>query len=74
MQIRLRQGFGRAIRLETDTCVIAVLDERSLRGERYHAAMRDALPKMPMTGRLASLHNFLHAVKEDTYFTEVQHG
>ena len=74
MQIRLRQGFDRAIRLETDTCVIAVLDERSLRGRRYHAAMRDALPKMPMTGRLASLHNFLHAVKEDAYFTEVQHG
>ena len=26
MQIKLRQGFGRAIRTETDTCVVAVLD------------------------------------------------
>lgn len=28
MQIKLRQGFGRAIRTETDTCVVAILDER----------------------------------------------
>ena len=26
MQIKLRQGFGRAIRTETDSCVVAVLD------------------------------------------------
>ena len=35
MQIKLRQGFGRAIRTETDTCVIAILDERAARGGRY---------------------------------------
>ena len=29
MQIKLKQGFGRAIRMESDTCVIAILDERS---------------------------------------------
>ena len=73
MQIKLRQGFGRAIRLETDTCIVAVLDNRSLRGRRYHAAIREALPDMPMTGRLTSLHNFIHAVKEDGYFAEVRH-
>lgn len=50
MQIKLRQGFGRAIRLETDTCAVAILDERSLRGRRYHDAVRHALPDMPMTG------------------------
>ena len=72
MQIKLRQGFGRAIRLETDTCIVAVLDNRSLRDRRYHAAMREALPDMPMTGRLTSLHNFIHAVKEDGYFAEVR--
>ncbi len=32
MQIKLRQGFGRAIRTESDTCVIAILDERACRG------------------------------------------
>ena len=26
MQIKLRQGFGRAIRTETDSCVVAILD------------------------------------------------
>lgn len=72
MQIKLRQGFGRAIRLETDTCIVAVLDNRSLRGRRYHEAMREALPDMPMTGRLTSLHNFIHAVKDDGYFAEVR--
>ena len=35
MQIKLRQGFGRAIRTESDTCVIAILDERACRGRRY---------------------------------------
>lgn len=35
MQIKLKQGFGRAIRTETDTCVISILDERSLMGRRY---------------------------------------
>ena len=29
MQIKLRQGFGRAIRTETDTCAVAILDERA---------------------------------------------
>ena len=74
MQIKLRQGFGRAIRLETDTCIVAVLDNRSLRDRRYHEAMREALPDMPMTGRLTSLHNFIHAAKDDGYFVEVRHG
>ena len=28
MQIKLKQGFGRAFRTETDICVVAILDER----------------------------------------------
>ena len=44
MQIKLRQGFGRAIRTESYTCVIAILDERAGRGRRYNKAMLDALP------------------------------
>lgn len=38
MQIKLRQGFGRAIRTESDTCVVAILDERAGRGRRYFIA------------------------------------
>ena len=36
MQIKLRQGFGRAIRTETDTCVVSILDSRAGRGGKYH--------------------------------------
>lgn len=40
MQIKLRQGFGRAIRTETDSCVVAVLDERASRENgRYFESM-----------------------------------
>lgn len=71
MQIKLRQGFGRAMRLETDTCVVAILDERSLRYRRYHDAVRQALPDMPMTGSTRSIERFMRKVKDDAYFAEV---
>ena len=32
MQKKLRQGFGRAIRTETDTCVVSILDIRAVKG------------------------------------------
>ena len=53
MQIKLRQGFGRAIRTETDTCAVAMLDPRAARGRRYFQSMVEALPEMPVTGRPA---------------------
>ena len=31
MQKKLRQGFGRAIRTETDTCVVSILDIRAVK-------------------------------------------
>lgn len=43
MQIKLRQGFGRAIRTETDSCVVAILDPRAAPGKRYHQAVLEAL-------------------------------
>jgi ATP-dependent DNA helicase DinG len=52
MQIKLRQGFGRAIRTETDTCVVAILDPRAAKGQRYFADVLTALPKMPVTSSL----------------------
>lgn len=74
MQIKLRQGFGRAIRLETDTCVIAVLDERAQRQRRYHSAVLQALPDMPMTGSIEAVEHFLHSVKEKDFFCSVYTG
>ena len=70
MQIKLRQGFGRAIRLETDTCVVAILDDRATRDSRYHDAMREALPEMPMTGLMEVVEDFFRQHKSPEYFFE----
>ena len=59
MQIKLRQGFGRAIRIESDRCVISILDERALPGQRYYGAVRRALPEMRETHDLEDVRAFL---------------
>lgn len=70
MQIKLRQGFGRAIRTETDTCVVAILDERAARGRRYFPDVMAALPKMPITSSLTEVEKFIRDVKPEDYFRE----
>ena len=68
MQVKLRQGFGRAIRTETDTCVVGILDYRALPGRRYHQAALDALPSMPITGKIGDVEKFIRAKKSPEYF------
>jgi ATP-dependent DNA helicase DinG len=70
MQIKLRQGFGRAIRTETDTCVVAILDERAVTGGRYYRDMLAALPTVPITSSLHAVERFLREVKTASYFVE----
>ena len=70
MQIKLKQGFGRAIRTETDTCVIAILDERSAPGGRYFVAVTEALPEMEITSSLRTVEDFIRRVKAEEYFQE----
>ena len=70
MQIRLKQGFGRAIRLETDTCAIAILDERAARGSRYFRDVQSALPEMPVTSSIYAVERFIRRVKDESYFEE----
>lgn len=70
MQIKLKQGFGRAIRTETDTCVVAILDERATKGKRYSKDVLAALPEMPITGSLEDVAKFIQAVKGPDYFRE----
>ena len=72
MQIKLKQGFGRAIRTEADTCVVAILDERSVPGQRHFEAMRAALPEMRVTDSLENVVEFIYRVKGSEYF-EVPH-
>ena len=54
MQIKLKQGFGRAIRTESATCVVAILDERAARGQRYCKIVKDRRSKSPFTFRQKS--------------------
>lgn len=68
MQIKLRQGFGRAIRTETDSCVVAILDPRAAPGKRYHQAVLDALPDMPVSDKLTDIQSFLQSKKNPSYF------
>ena len=70
MQRKLRQGFGRAFRTETDTCVVSILDHRALPGQRYHQAVLDALPAMPVTGKIEEVERFIREKKGPEYFRE----
>ena len=70
MQIKLKQGFGRAIRTETDTCVVAILDERSVPGQRHHDAMLAALPELLQTSSLEDVVEFIYHAKGPDYFKE----
>ena len=68
MQIKLKQGFGRAIRTETDTCVVAILDERATPDQRHFEAMQAALPEMQVTNSLEDVVEFIYRVKGNDYF------
>ena len=70
MQIKLRQGFGRAIRAETDTCMVAILDERACPGQRYFRDVKAALPDMPFTSNIHDVADFIRKVKSEDYFQE----
>lgn len=69
MQKKLRQGFGRALRTETDTCVVALLDSRAAAGGRYHQDVLEALPPCRITGELAEVEQFIQERKSPDYFS-----
>lgn len=68
MQRKLRQGLGRAIRTETDTCVVAILDQRAARGQRYHRAVLEALPECRITDSMEQVARFVRRCKKQEYF------
>lgn len=68
MQTKLRQGVGRAIRTEADTCAIAILDKRAVSGGRYHDAVLKALPPCPVTDKIEDVGLFIHNRKGPEYF------
>ena len=68
MQVKLRQGFGRAIRTETDTCVVTILDHRAAPGGKYHQEVMEALPPVPVTRQIEDIEQFIRARKGPDYF------
>ena len=68
MQKKLRQGFGRAIRTEHDSCVVAILDERAGIGGKYHDAALAALPSCPTTEKIEDVQQFIREQKRPDYF------
>lgn len=59
MQTKLRQGFGRTIRTETDTCVVSILDYRAVKGGKYYDDVIYALPTCKMIENLKDIQAFI---------------
>lgn len=68
MQKKLRQRFGRAIRTETDTCVVSILDIRAGKGGRYHEEVLSALPLCQMAEELKDVQDFIRSRKSVEYY------
>ncbi|MFR1479514.1 MAG: ATP-dependent DNA helicase [Hydrogeniiclostridium mannosilyticum] len=68
MQVMLGQGFGRAIRTETDTSVVSILDSRAAPGEQYHRDVLEALPPLRFTRKIEDVENFIRSKKGSDYF------
>ena len=68
MQKKLRQGFGRAIRTETDTCVVSILDFRAVKGGKYHEDVMCALPPCQMAEELREVPDFIRSRKGVEYY------
>ena len=68
MQKNLRQGFGRAIRTETDTCVVSILDFRAVKGGKYHEDVMCALPPCQMAEELREVQDFIRSRKGVEYY------
>ena len=68
MQKKLRQGFGRAIRTETNTCVVSILDFRAVKGGKYHEDVMCALPPCQMAEELREVQDFIRSRKGVEYY------
>ena len=68
MQKKLRQGFGRAIRTETDTCVVSILDFRAVKGGKYHEDVMCALPTCQIAEELREVQDFIRSRKGVEYY------
>jgi ATP-dependent DNA helicase DinG len=68
MLIKLKQGFGRLIRTERDTGVVAILDSRASIGGAYRERVLNALPKCRVTNKIGEIIRFMNDKKSPEYF------
>jgi ATP-dependent DNA helicase DinG len=68
MLIKLKQGFGRLIRSETDTGVVAILDSRASESGAYRERVLAALPDCRVTSDISGVASFIKAKKPLEYF------
>jgi ATP-dependent DNA helicase DinG len=69
MLLKLKQGFGRLIRMEADTGVCAILDIRARTGGSYREYTLRALPACAVTSSIADIEAFMRRKKTPEYFT-----
>ncbi|MCL1883946.1 MAG: ATP-dependent DNA helicase [Defluviitaleaceae bacterium] len=68
MQVKLKQGDGRAIRTEKDTACCAILDIRAGEGKAYQNYVLSALPKSKVTSSIEAVRDFFAEKKPTAYF------
>ena len=68
MLVKLKQGFGRLIRSETDTGVVALLDSRAAFYSTYRERVLLALPNCPVTDDIKIAETFFRQKKPPGYF------
>ena len=68
MLIKLKQGFGRLIRTERDSGVVAILDSRVSNDGVYRECVLNALPECCVTYDIDDVEHFFEDKKEPSYF------
>ena len=71
MLLKLKQGHGRAIRTNSDTAVISILDCRV--NKSYMKPVMNALPKCKYTSEIEDIKRFFREKKSDEYFGRDEH-
>jgi ATP-dependent DNA helicase DinG len=68
MLVKLKQGFGRLIRTETDSGIVAILDSRANERGAYRSRVLSALPTCGVTSNIAEVKKFILNIKDSSYF------
>jgi ATP-dependent DNA helicase DinG len=74
MLVKLKQGFGRLIRTETDTGVVAILDSRANNRGAYRERVLAALPECRVVSSTTEIKNFMRTRKSSAFFDIYKKG